>query len=59
MHTCNGTFKQLCKEHDLPISFLTRSYKSETVLKFKKVRGVTANFYEKYKPYEGWYAIKQ
>ena len=55
MFVCHGNFNKVCEIHNLPVSFLKRSYQNNGI-KFKKSRGMSKEFYERHKHFEGWYA---
>lgn len=56
MFECNGNFEKICIENNLPRSFLKRTRKSDEIVRFKKTKGMTLDFFNKHKEFEGWYA---
>lgn len=55
---CDGDFEKVCKENDLPRSYLKNSYDTGDRNGFRKKPGMLDKYYEKYKVYNGWYAVK-
>lgn len=58
MFKCNGDFEKICKENGLPRSYLKRSYATNDRTGFKKTPRMLDSYYDMYRMYEGWYAVK-
>lgn len=54
---CDGNIKHVCDEFNLPFSHFRRSYQQGKI-PFKWARGMKPEYFEMYKQFEGWYAIK-
>jgi len=55
IYSCEGNFKQICEEHNLPFKALTKSYKNEGAYIFNTERSYKRTKKE-YQQYKGWYA---
>lgn len=58
MFICDGNFKKICKEHNLPTMSLIRSYLNNGSSLYKCNQAKTKAKTNGNEKYIGWYAIK-
>lgn len=59
MFECNGNFKKVCEQNNLPLSTLKKSYRNNghKILE-NRPRGMSLLYWNKYKHFSGWCATK-